>query len=430
MKSSKKLASLLIPMLLLLSMLLTSCDPFYGGLFDPDEQSSTPSQSETQSQAPENESASAGEQGSEGILPEGEAGTADLSHASAHALRSVAMVVACFSPQKGSTTTHYSYGTAVLYSVNTDGGAFFVTNYHVVYDQYAAKGVTPVSSEIYLYLYGKTLEAYAINASFVGGSSFYDLAVLYVPTCDVLSDALADGSVTPVTVADSDAISPGDTALAIGCPTSTDIGGFSVTRGIVSVVSEYIDMTAIDSSATVTMRVIRTDTAVNSGNSGGGLFNARGELIGIVNAKSIVTDIDGIGYAIPSNVVRAIADNIVDYCYEKDCNTVMRCILGITVTVNGQRTEYDEESGRILRYEDVCVTAVSKGTLADGLFLADDVIESITVGDRTVTVTRQHHLIDAMLDARPSDEVTFLLRRGDKKVSFTVVITENCLTAY
>ena len=439
MKKGNKVALFAICLTIVL-LLMSSCTPFYERMLDRERQSRTEGSIAT----PETESTSetvadteteteivSESESTEEALPEKGNGIEDLSGASAHAMRSVALAVAVFSPETENEHAYYASATAVLYAIDSEGGAFFVTNYHLVYDKYASQGGKAVSSEIYLYLYGKTLEEYAMEASFVGGSPFYDLAVLYVKNSEVLTEALKNGTATPVTLADSDKVFPGDTSLAIGCPSANDIGGFSVTRGIVSVESEYIDMAAIDSGATVTMRVIRTDTAVNSGNSGGGLFNGRGELIGIVNAKSIITDIDGVGYAIPSNVVRAIADNIVDYCHNTDCVTVMRCILGVTVTVNAQKTVYDEESGRLLYYEDICVAAVNKGTLADGLFLEGDVVEQITVGNReTVNVSRQHHLIDEMLYARIGDSVRFVVRRGDQRVAFTVKITEDCLTAY
>ena len=75
----------------------------------------------------------------------------------------------------------------------------------------------------------------------------------------------------------------------------------------------------------LSLRVMRTDAAVNSGNSGGGLFDDSGRLIGIVNAKSSNTSDDNIGYAIPSNVATAIADNAIYY----SDGTIKRCMLGM-----------------------------------------------------------------------------------------------------
>ena len=78
------------------------------------------------------------------------------------------------------------------------------------------------------------------------------------------------------------------------------------------------------------MRVIRVDTAVNPGNSGGGLFNSKGELIGIVNAKIISSDVENIGYAIPSSVAINVADNIINHTFQLLC---ICNYLNITVNV-------------------------------------------------------------------------------------------------
>ena len=154
-----------------------------------------------------------------------------------------------------------------------------------------------ISDKIYIYLYGLESEAYAIPATYVGGSANYDIAVLRVDKNDILLDAIETGAAMAVTVANSDELTPGMTTIAIGNPSSSDadLGGISVTKGIVSVDSEYITMSAIDTSGEVQFRVIRIDAPVNSGNSGGGLFNDKGELIGIVNAKISSSSVENIG---------------------------------------------------------------------------------------------------------------------------------------
>ena len=81
-------------------------------------------------------------------------------------------------------------------------------------------------------------------------------------------------------------------------------------------------MTAADNRTEVSFRVMRVDAPVNSGNSGGGLFDGQGKLIGIVNAKIVDEGVENIGYAIPSNVAVSIANNIIDYCYRTDTERV------------------------------------------------------------------------------------------------------------
>ena len=139
---------------------------------------------------------------------------------------------------------------------------------------------------------------------------------------------------------------------------------------------------------------------------------------------------ENIGYAIPSSVVRAIVDNIIHYCYGKDCESVMRGILGITVRVSGYSTAYDTETGLLIRSEEVSVREVTAGGLGEAVLRAGDVVKSITVGDRTVTVTRQHHLIDAMLDVRVGDTVSIVILRDGVEQTVSATVTEDCLTAY
>ena len=289
-----------------------------------------------------------------------------------------------------------------------------------------------ISDKIYIYLYGLESEAYAIPATYVGGSANYDIAVLRVDKNDILLDAIETGAATAVTVANSDELTPGMTTIAIGNPSSSDadLGGISVTKGIVSVDSEYITMSAIDNSGEVQFRVIRIDAPVNSGNSGGGLFNDKGELIGIVNAKISSSSVENIGYAIPSNIVRAVADNIIDYCYGKDCETVMRGILGITIETTAYSTTHDSEKGLLVRCEEISVHEVTTRGIGETVFKAGDVIKSLTVGNKTINITRQYHLTDAMLDVRVGDTISVLIVRDDAEMTVSITITNDCLSEY
>lgn len=347
-------------------------------------------------------------------------GSNNITAAAAVGLRSAVSVESEFS--SGS-----SWGSGVIYKLDAStGSAFIITNYHVVYYSNGFSGGA-ISSNISVFLFGMEYEEYAIPATFVGGSPNYDIAVLRVNNSELLKTAAAAGAAASVMLGNSDNVMAGTTAIAIGNP---EASGISVTSGIVSIDSEYISMSSINGSGQVEFRVIRIDTAVNSGNSGGGLFGDNGKLIGIVNAKITKTDVENIGYAIPVNVARAIADNIIDYCYGKSCNTVMRALLGVTVTADNFYTEYDEESGAIRQYEQVTVVEVSETGIAHGIILADDIIKSVKIGERTVEVTRRHHLIDAMLDARVGDTVyTTVIRDGVEK-TVEIVITEDCLAAY
>jgi len=135
------------------------------------------------------------------------------------------------------------------------------------------------------------------EATLVGRDRKTDLAVLKVN---------ADG-LQPAVFGNSDALETGELAVAIGNPLGK-LGG-TVSEGIISALSRNID---IDGE---TMTLLQTTAAVNPGNSGGGLFNCYGELIGVVNAKSSGSDIEGIGFAIPVNTVKTITEAIIQYGY-------------------------------------------------------------------------------------------------------------------
>lgn len=334
-----------------------------------------------------------------------------------------------YRPGSASTYT-YSYaseGSGVIYKLDrASGDAFIVTNYHVVYDA-GSNSDNGISEDIKVYLYGSENTDSGITASYVGGSLYYDIAVLKINGSEELksSDACA------ATVADSDAVTVGETAIAIG---NAQGYGISASVGVISVDSEYITMTAADESTTVSFRVMRVDTAVNSGNSGGGLYNGKGELIGIVNAKIVDDGVENIGYAIPSSVAVAVADNIIDYCNGTDVERAQRAMLGITVTSSGSKAVYDAETGYVRIEETVSVYEVSDGSLADGKLQAGDIIVSAEVNGKTVTVTRQYHVIDLMLGVRVGDTVSIKVKRSESgetaEKTVDIVITADCITEY
>lgn len=321
------------------------------------------------------------------------------------------------------TSQTQSMGAGVIFRLDKEqGGAYVLTNYHVVYNS-AANTKNKVSDDISLYLYGQETQAYAIPATYVGGSMTYDLAVLKVEGSDVLraSNAVA------ATFADSDQVAVLDTVFAVGNPEGK---GISATVGHLNVDSENISLTGADDKTTVTLRVMRIDAAVNSGNSGGALFNSRGEVIGIVNAKMASSQADNIGYAIPSNVAKNIAENILYYCDGTDKQSVYRCLIGITVTASASSTVYDTDTGLLSRRETVSVASVTAGGIADGRIQEGDVILSIQLDGTSHPVNRTYQVVDTMLKARVGSQVTFRVLRDGAEQDVTLTITEDSLTRY
>lgn len=341
---------------------------------------------------------------------------ADVSLATSKGLRSSVSIFCTFGTE---SSPYYSAGSGVIFKLDKrNGKAFIVTNYHVVYDKNEG-----ISKEISVYLYGNEYADSEINATYVGGSLNYDIAVLYVEDSEIIKNSC----VVAADIADSDRISVGQTAIAIG---NAEGYGLSASSGVISIDSEYIDMIAPDEITQVSFRVMRIDTAVNHGNSGGGLFNAQGKLIGIVNAKIIDENVENIGYAIPSTLAVAVANNIIDNCFEKECSTLQRCLLGITITPTSSSAIYDESTGLVSIVESIGVAEVSEGSIAYGIVEADDILISATLNGITKEITRQFHVIDLMINARPGDTMYLTVMRGDETVTLSIEITEDCVTSY
>ncbi len=303
-----------------------------------------------------------------------------------------------------------SAGSGIIYQVDkSKGDAYIITNYHVVYDQGYGR-----ASEIKLYLYGMHLESYAIKAKLVGGSVTYDIAVLKVSGSEVIKNSYA----TAVTLGDSEAVRVFDRVYAVG---NSEGMGMSATEGIVSVESENLDLSGADGSM-VSLRVMRVDAAVNHGNSGGGLYDGEGRLVGIVVAKDVSSDVDNMGYAIPINLAVRVADNILRNCDGYRNTSVRKPLLGITITAYVSGVEISPDGSEIYEVNMVEVVEISPASLAVGKVQVGDVINSITVDGKEYKVTQVHHVTDAMLEANVGSVVVLNITRGGVKlnVSFTV----------
>lgn len=182
-------------------------------------------------------------------------------------------------------------GTGVV--ITEDG--YIVTNAHVIYDSEHGAGLAD-SINVHM----DDDESY--DAEVVGYDTDCDLAVLKID---------ADG-LTPAEFGDSDSLMLGESVIAIGNPLGFDLRN-TVTSGIVSGLNRNI--TINDKS----MNLIQTDTAINSGNSGGPLINKKGQVIGINSSKMSSgygdASIEGIGFAIPSNETSSIIDDLMQYGY-------------------------------------------------------------------------------------------------------------------
>ena len=176
--------------------------------------------------------------------------------------------------QRGQTVS-VGAGSGVI--LTSDG--YIVTNNHVV------SGATQYTV--------RTRNGETYNAALIGTDAQTDLAVLKIEATGL----------TPATLGDSDKLTVGETAVAIGNPLG-ELGG-TVTDGIISALAREVTIGG------QSMTLLQTNAAINPGNSGGGLFNGAGELIGVVNAKSTGTDVEGLGFAIPINTAKPVIEDLM-----------------------------------------------------------------------------------------------------------------------
>lgn len=323
---------------------------------------------------------------------------------------------------KDGTTAYASAGSGIIYKLDKENGnAYVVTNYHVVYDSDADTS-DHVSNDVVVMLYGSEYLDYAIPATYVGGSMTYDIAVLKIEN----SEFLKSSNATQAVLGSSESVSAGDTAIAIG---NAKGSGTSVTAGIVSVDSEYLEMTAADEKTDVTYRVMRIDTPVNKGNSGGGLFNAQGEVIGIVNAKNVESTVESIGYAIPVDLVKKVVDNLLYYNVTTGEKNGYKPVLGITVSGLDSKAVYDAAKQKSVVKENVTVKSVEAGAAAETAgFKEGDVITKVKLGGKEYETDRMYKLIDLVLLQHVGDEVEYTVLRDGETVTITWTVTAGQMT--
>jgi len=324
-------------------------------------------------------------------------------------------------------------GAGIIYKLDkTTGSAYILTNYHVVYNKSASP---QISEDIVLLMYGQervpneegTDYKYGIPATYIGGSMKLDVAVLYVENSEVLKNSNAK----EVVLGDSNELSMGQDAIAIGNPAGN---GVAVTNGIVSVDSEFNRMYAADGTTVVNFRVIRIDTAINGGNSGGGLFDAYGRLIGIVHAKVNSSAAENIAYAIPINIAVYTADGLIER-FEKagkvGAYAASKCLLGITISLTDSYAYYDTTEKRVRVVETVAISEdVAETAAAYGKLQKGDVIKKITIVNTAtgetraeLNATRTFIVVDSMLLAREGDTIYVEYERGGETATAEIVVT-------
>ena len=260
-----------------------------------------------------------------------------------------------------------------------------------------------------------------MEATYVGGSMTQDIAVLKIEDSEVLRHSYA----LPLTAANSSLVSTFDTVVAIG---NSEGEGIQATSGIISVDNEDLSLTGADHRTTITLNVMRISAAINEGNSGGGLFNTEGKLIGIVVAKKIGSDVDNVAYAIPANRFLAMADSIIDSCNGTTETSLSRCMLGFTMNSDVKGIRIDPETGKIHKVSLVKVDTIVSGSILEGKLATGDVIKYVIVDGERIEITQIYMLIEHMFKARVGSTVTLGIERDGIAASFTVTMTEATLS--
>ena len=312
------------------------------------------------------------------------AGSTDGTSMSVQQIASVVSpsVVAITTEQMSSSQTWFGgyyvqsgAGSGVI--ISQDG--YILTCAHVVSGATSVKVQLDGSDESY-------------DATIVGQDSTSDIAVLKIDATGL----------TPAVIGDSDALAVGEVAVAVGNPLGTLSN--TVTDGVVSALNRQVTVQDND------MTLIQTDASISPGNSGGGLFNGNGELIGIVNAKSSYSEAEGIGFAIPINTAMEIGQQLIE------SGSVARPALGVKI-VDVTDAQTAQQLG--VSTMGVYVVEVTKGSGAEagGVQAGDRVL---AVDDTAVSDTSA--LKNYLKDKSVGDTVALQVERDGKVLTLNVAL--------
>lgn len=299
-------------------------------------------------------------------------------------------------PNKNSNNepVYAGFGSGIVFT--KDG--YILTNAHVVDD--AAKLEVVVND-----YYDKDV-THTYEAKIIGYDDSADIAVIKVDR---------DEEFIAAQIGDSDTLSPGQEVCAIGNPgvTAEIMFDHTITKGIIS----GLDRACLSEGYELTL--IQTDAAINSGNSGGGLFDMYGNIIGVVNSKIIATNYEGIGFALTINEAKPVMEDLLNYGYVKS-----RPVLGVTtIELNEYRAElYGAKLSQGLLIADINEDApVSKSGLK-----ISDIITKIN-GTNVSTVSDVQSIIGKL---KVGDTVTATVARANERggvdsIEIVIELTES-----
>lgn len=252
------------------------------------------------------------------------------------------------------TVEREGYGSGIIISE----AGHIVTNYHVVQN----------ARNLFVILQGGT----KLEAVFIGGDPESDIAVIQVDHPDL----------TVAKLGNSDLVRQGELAIAIGNPLGHNLAG-TVTAGIISAVDRTLQ---IDRR---TLKLLQTDAAINQGNSGGPLVNSRGEVIGMNTVKLAGAVVEGLGFAIPSNVFIPIVQQIIETGnVERPAQPWVGIIQPAEIDADRGR-EFDLPVGILVRDVYPGSPAEEAGILPGDVLLAFDGVEPLTMAALRETIEKK-----------------------------------------
>lgn len=280
---------------------------------------------------------------------------------------------------RGQTIESESSGSGILVDKD-DTNLYIATNNHVVENTNA--------------LTVKFSDDTTAPATVRGTDPADDLAVVQVALSDLSEETL--NTVKMAVIGDSDELSVGDAAIAIG----NALGyGQSVTTGVISAMGREVTFEDEATGETVLSRLIQTDAAINPGNSGGALINTEGELIGINSSKYSDTSVEGMGFAIPMSTAGPVLEDLIANGKVTNSGSAYLGIYGVDVTEDVSR-QYNMPAG-------VYVAQVVKGSGADlAGITAGNIITKM--GDKEVG--SMDELKDCLRDYTVGDTVTVVVQ--------------------
>lgn len=275
-------------------------------------------------------------------------------------------------------------GSGVIYSSN----GYIITNYHVIADAISNKSSSKIS------VYTGTLDDTPYDAEVIGYNISSDLAVLKIQA----------ENLTAIEIHNSDDLKVGQYVITVGNPGGLEFMD-SVTYGVISGLDRVV-------SSDSTVKLIQTDAAINPGNSGGALVNVKGQLVGINSSKIVSEEFEGMGFAIESNDVKEICDNII-----ANKNT-QESYIGISIS--------EKYTAEVLKFygfpSGAVISSVADNSPAQdaGLKRGDIITE---FNNKTIS---DYLILEALInECKPGDQANIKIYRNGRYYSTKITIGSN-----